>query len=82
MFTEGPYAGLTKSTGHKLLNLNVLDKDKALELIKKGKLHPSNPECRGFGRSTYVEVCEWLGLPKPERANKLPKFCPHCGGGI
>jgi hypothetical protein len=33
---------------------------------------------RGYGWKSHVEVCQWLGLPAPEKSKKAVT-CPHCG---
>ena len=46
--------------------------------IVDGSLHPTNrnPLQRNFGRKSYREVCEKLGIDCTCAQNKT---CPHCG---
>ena len=43
----------------------IMGRKEITEAIKSGKLHPTKQ--RNHGWKTYIEICEWAGLPTPIR---------------
>jgi hypothetical protein len=60
--------------------LAVDSKEKALELYNSGHLYPG--AVWSFGRRSYQEICEWLGVPPLKKRPKHRLKCPHCQGFI
>jgi len=44
--------------------MNVTSREEAMVALKKGLLVPSK-SIRNYGWKSHLEVCKWLGLPKP-----------------
>lgn len=55
-------------------------KDKALELYHSGHLYPG--AVWSFGRKSYNEICEWLGVQPLKKRPTQTRQCPHCKGLI
>jgi transcriptional regulator with XRE-family HTH domain len=53
---------------------------KKLELYNSGHLYPG--AVWSFGRRSYQEICEWLGVPPLKKRPKHRLKCPHCQGFI
>lgn len=67
----------TTRTYNVLSRLAVKNKDEALDLYRRGHLHPH--AVTGFGWISYYEVCEWLQVTPMKRRPKQEVICPHCG---
>jgi hypothetical protein len=66
---------------HRVLDaLAIQSKEDALALYRTGHLYPG--AVWSFGRKSYNEICEWLGVePLTKRPTKGCN-CPHCGKPI
>ena len=63
-------------TFNTLERLAIKTRQQAMDLYNTGHLRPG--AVRGFGRVSYYEICEWLGVPSI-RQIVTRSACPHCG---
>ena len=69
-------------TSNVLNNMNLNTVKKIRQAIVDSSLHPKSklPRRRNFGRKSYIEVCEKLGIDYTCTQKKTcPHRCPHCG---
>ena len=60
-----PYFGLSFRAMNICSNADFMDRNQITEAIKSGELHPTKQ--RNHGWKSYIEICEWAGLPTPIR---------------
>lgn len=89
----GPLAGLANRSADCMENVGLDTRAKIEAVMATGMLEPSRYKkthhsdyAKGdytciynFGWKAYLELCAWLGVPRPVRLKLLKSRCPHCG---